>query len=117
MNTFVAIVLSLAPLSAVPVPDRRDDGPRDAELTNTTWIGVDKDWVTTYRFEPGGVLHYSYTTGTFRNGTWRVEGRTLYYEINKKVYEFRGTIYDDTIIGESWNVRGDHWSHILRRRQ
>jgi hypothetical protein len=115
MNALVGLVLPLAPLIAVPAPDWRDAPPRPSVLTNTTWIGVDNEWLTTYRFEPGGVLFYSYSTGTYRNGTWKVDGRTLYFQINDRFYEFRGMIDDDTIIGDAWNIRGDRWRHFLRR--
>jgi hypothetical protein len=114
MKALVGLTISLLGLFPIAVPDRRGEPPREIVLTNTTWTGVDGEWVTTYRFEPDGVLFYSYTTGTYRNGTWRVDGNELYLQINNKFYQFRGTINDDTIVGEAWNVKGDRWRCLLR---
>jgi hypothetical protein len=113
----LANVASLPMVRAVPVPERPPRPQQPIELTGTEWVGEDGQWVTTYRFEPKGVLWYSYRTGTFRNGTWKVHGDTLQIQINDGYYEFRGSIHDGTIVGESWNVRGDRWQHLLRKRR
>jgi hypothetical protein len=111
----VVLLLFAALSDALPVPQRRHDAREQPKLAGTDWVGQDGECVTTYRFEADGTLAYSYPTGSFRNGTWRVDERTLTFEINKGFYEFCGSLDGDTIVGTSWNVRGDRWSHVIRR--
>ena len=108
---------------AQAVPDRLPYEPPPApapvipDLRGTTWTGwndgVKSDWVVL--FEPDGTLNYSYGRSTYRNGTWKLEGITLYYESNGKYAEFQGILQGDVIHGESWNVAGLRWQIHLRR--
>src|SRR5947209_2789460 len=80
----------------------RAEGPGRADLT--------------YKFEPGGVLVYSYNGTTYRNGTWEQTGDRLYFEMNKKYCECRATIHGDRIEGQSWNKAGARWPTVMVRR-
>lgn len=86
------------------------------EMAGTRWYGSDiesGDWEIT--FEKGGKITYTYKGRTFRNGSWQWQGDALYFETNKKYYEFRGTLQGNSIDGESWNVKGIRWHTSMYR--
>jgi hypothetical protein len=107
--------MAVPALVAVPVPHRRGDDDRTPDLTGTTWEGQDGQYFTRFVFEPGGVLFYSYKNGTFRSGSWKVEGNALYFEMNQRFREFKGTVQGDTITGDSWNQPGMRWQTTIRK--
>ncbi len=86
------------------------------ELGGSSWFGSDiesGDWEIT--FEKDGRITYSYNGRTFKNGSWQWQGNTLYFETNKKYYEFRGAFQGNLIDGESWNVQGIRWHTSMYR--
>jgi hypothetical protein len=86
------------------------------ELCGSRWFGSDiesGDWEIT--FEKDGAITYTYKGRTFRNGSWQWQGNALYFETNKKFYEFRGTLQGNLIDGESWNVKGIRWHTSMYR--
>jgi hypothetical protein len=91
--------------------------PLTIDLRGTTWSGyndaVKANW--TVLFEPDGNFSYSYGGASYRIGTWKVEGNSLYYETNKKYAEFQGVIVGNTIQGQGWNVAGLRWQILLNR--
>jgi hypothetical protein len=103
------------PLYEPPTPPQ----PQSFDLRGTTWTGycsaVGADWIA--HFESDGTLRYSYKGATYVNGTWKVEGNSLYFETNKRYSEFRGEIRANSISGECWNTEGDRWRIELRRCQ
>lgn len=108
-------ILVLA-LSVGSVPPSEESGQTVQSLEGTTWAGDGAVAFTIYRFERGGVLGYSYNNSSYRNGTWKQEGDSLYFECNKKYYEFRGTIRDNEITGQSWNIKGGKWNLRFERQ-
>src|SRR5437870_808211 len=74
------------------------------ELRGTTWEG--QDHVPNYRitFESDGTVTYGYNKKFNRGGSWTFDGANLYFEVNKKFREFKGTVDGRTIKGDSWNV-------------
>ena len=104
------VLLFSAPAGANP---NLDDPDMPVKLEGTTWVGQDGEYVTTFRFDKGGVLTYAYVNGTYRNGTWKQTGDKLYFEMNNKFREFRGTIKGEKIEGNSWNIRDMKWKTVI----
>jgi hypothetical protein len=117
-------LLLLVPAAAVAAPWARahEDAlslfPRSGapRVEGTTWSGTDGDGPMTFTFEPGGVLRYTYQAGTFRNGTWKQTGRSVYIEMNNKFAERRGTLRGNRLTGDAWNVQGLKWSFDVSRK-
>ena len=108
-------------LSGAPNPDRRPVAADDApvpDLTGTVWVGLDLDDVTTFRFAKGGKLVYTYNGVLYQNGTWKQDGRNIYFEMNQKFREFKGNFKgerNEIIDGDSWNVRDKRWHTTIYR--
>lgn len=118
----VWLALSLGIAHAVPArplyePPDAVRPPAPLNLRGTTWQG--KDHVDNYRvtFEADGTLSYGHGGRTNRGGSWVLEGSSLYWEVNKKYREFRGTVAGDVLQGESWNKTGKRWQTYLKRVQ
>ncbi len=122
------LVASLACLITAALPDARavparlpyDPSARKHadpfELCGSRWFGSDiesGDWEIT--FEKDGAISYAYNGRTFHNGSWQWQGNALYFETNKKFYEFRGTFQGNLIDGESWNAKGIRWQNSKYR--
>jgi hypothetical protein len=85
------------------------------KIDDTEWVGIDSSdkLITTFRFEKGGVLAYYYNGFTYRNGTWKQDGASVYFEMNKKFREFKGTVKGDEMTGDSWNKKGNKWQTAI----
>lgn len=81
-----------------------------AMLSGSTFFGEGVEGPTTYRFDPGGVLWLKYKNQDYKAGTWKQDGRSIYWESNGKYCEFQGTIDGQVITGKAWNVRGGKWT-------
>jgi hypothetical protein len=96
-----------------PIPGR--DGQYEfagRSVEGTVWKGECSDEpnvVFIARFERGGVLCYTCRSGTYRNGTWKQDGASIYMETNNRYAEFRGVLRGDRITGEAANVAGLKW--------
>lgn len=80
-------------------------------LEGTIWSGIDsggKSFV--YEFSPDGVLKYTTEAGTFTNGSWKQDGKLVYFEINNKYAEGEGVISDNLMTGNGWNQAGYKWT-------
>lgn len=80
-------------------------------LEGTIWSGVDsggKSFV--YEFLPNGVLKFTVETGTFTDGSWKQDGKLVYFEINNKYAEGEGVISDNLMTGNGWNQAGYKWT-------
>jgi len=84
-------------------------------IDDTEWVGIDSSdkLITTFRFEKSGVLAYYYNGTSYRNGTWKQDGTTIYFETNGKFREFRGKVKGDEIKGDSWNIKGHEWETVI----
>jgi len=106
-TALLASILVLGTALAAPAPfPREKKQPQVPSLAGTTWAGDGPDAPTTYYFDPNGTLTYSYSKRTYSNGTWKQEGKRVYWESNKRYYEFEGTIEGNTITGTGRNVAG-----------
>jgi len=91
--------------------------PTVAPVAGSQWFGkcyVNNLWII---FEPNGTLTYGYDMNKWKGGSWKLEGNALYFEMNQKYLEFRGTVTGDMIQGEAWNVQGSRWQTLLARTQ
>lgn len=80
-------------------------------IEGTIWSGVDsggKSFV--YEFLPDGVLKYTTETGTFTDGSWKQDGKLIYFEMNNKYAEGEGIISDNLMTGNGWNQVGYKWT-------
>ena len=94
--------------------------PKEVEsVAGTVWEGDDGPIAPdiSIQFEAGGVLSYSRNGASFRNGTWKQTGDSVYFEMNDKFQECQATIRGDRIEGDSWNVSGEKWKTSLRKKQ
>jgi hypothetical protein len=119
-STWLTITLGVAhavparplyvPPSIAPIPPTQY-----ADLRGTTWLG--KDFVDDYRitFESDGTVTHGYNGKSRRGGSWTQHGNAIYFEVNKKYREFKGSVQGDTLQGDSWNVTGKRWQTRLRR--
>ncbi len=90
-------------------------------VEGTVWVGSDVCGPQVYRFEPGGILSYSYPDGngvmnTYRNGTWKQSGSSIYMETNQRFSERKGIIRDREMKGEGWNIHGQKWKWNARKQ-
>jgi hypothetical protein len=109
-------LLALA-LTVAWAPAAAQDDDEVRGLAGTVWVGPDGEYVTTMRFERGGVLAYAYDNRSYRNGKWKQTGKKLYFEMNDKYRECEATIDGDTIRGRSWNKTDKKWTTTLYRYQ
>jgi hypothetical protein len=81
------------------------------QLAGTTWEGEETPGGRyEYTFHPDGTLEYDYSTGRFRNGTWRQDGDSVYMEMNGQYAENKGTIRGQRMEGSGSNVNGLRWT-------
>ena len=115
--THAWLVLALSAAQAVParLPYGPPETPPPLDLRGTTWLG--QDHVANYRitFESDGTLTYGYNHNFHRGGSWALEGNKVYFEVNKKYREFKGTVTGNMLQGDSWNVAGTRWQTLLQR--
>jgi hypothetical protein len=114
------LALAIGMTHAAPERPRYEppDAPKEAprfKLDETTWEG--QDFVPNYRitFHADGTVTHGYNQRANRGGSWTFDGTNLYFEVNKKYREFKGTVVGDTIKGNSWNVKGKRWDTNLKR--
>lgn len=89
--------------------------PPKLDLRGTKWLG--KDFVDNYHvtFESDGTLTYGYNKGSSRGGSWTFDGLNLYWEVNNKYREFKGTVTGGVLVGDSWNKTGKRWQTHMNR--
>lgn len=115
----VALLVPVVSIASVPSPSPKETRLLPLiPLMGTTWVGHSDavDAEMTVRFEPGGVLEYRYRSQTFRNGTWTQKGEEVYFETNKKYWEFKGRMKGRVITGRSWNCQGGRWDLTIEHQ-
>jgi hypothetical protein len=114
---FVWIVLATSLAHTAPAQPRYEppELPTFIDLRGTSWQG--QDHVANYRvtFESDGTLTFGYNNKFNRGGSWALDGNKLYFEVNKKYREFKGTVNGSSLQGDSWNVTGKRWQTNLQR--
>jgi hypothetical protein len=82
-----------------------------ASIAGTTWVGPDTmGRHYTYEFLTDGTMHYTYENGSFKDGTWKQDGDSIYMSINNKFSERQGRITGSHMQGDAWNVKGQKWT-------
>jgi hypothetical protein len=79
----------------------------DSSVSETTWSGNDI-WgkpIALY-FAADGSLTYKTQTGIWTNATWKQEGSNIYFEINNRFVEQRGSIHGDEMAGDGITKQG-----------
>ncbi len=105
-------VLHAAPARLPYVPEKLPAPPQELDLRGTTWDSRLKAEDRMFVFHSDGTLHFG---GNTEKSSWRVEGNTVYVEINNGYRFFRGTVQGDVMEGESWNIAGSRWTTRLER--
>lgn len=112
----VCLIFLAASATSAPIP--REDQFPPVPLAGSTWEGdgvVAKP--TVYEFHPNGRITMSYNGNRYVNiGTWRQDGRSVYWEANNRYCEFEGTLTGTTITGRSWNKPGGKWTLTVKRK-
>lgn len=103
-------------VGGAPVP--REDMRPPLPLAGSVWEG---DGVVTtptvYEFHTDGHLTMTHSGRRYINvGTWKQDGRKVYWEANEKYCEFEGTVTGTTIKGRSWNKPGGKWELTIKRK-
>lgn len=78
-------------------------------LEGTVWVGNDTGERIVYEFQKGGILKYTYSTGSFTNATWKQDGNSIYMEFNNKIFEYKGTIDCNMMTGDA-SRSGSTWT-------
>lgn len=101
---------------AVPARPRYERAPqpsKTAELCGSVWDSKDVAEDRLIHFARDGGLIFG--VNQTRNGSWRLEGNIVYFEINDGYRMFRGVLLGDRIHGESCNVDATRWQTTLFR--
>ena len=106
---------------ALAVPARplyepaRPAAPAALDLRGSTWFGKTYEKADmTILFEPTGRISWTHTNSTYTTGSWTLQGNSVYFEMNNKYCEFRGTLTGNVIDGTSTNVNGLRWRTVLQ---
>jgi hypothetical protein len=110
-------ILALGIAQAVPArplyePPDPPNPPPMLDLNETLWKGAEAADQYILFHADGTLSFFPQSRG---GGSWKKEGNTVYFEINKGYREFRGSIQGDIIQGDSWNVAGKRWNTVLKR--
>jgi len=80
-------------------------------VSGTTWVGADSDGdYYEYTFQADGALHYKSPSGFWKNGNWKQDGDSIYFETNNKYSEYQGHISGTHMEGHAWNVKDRKWT-------
>lgn len=106
----LAFLAFVAAAPAAPAPFLLKKKPALLRLEGTVWHGDGVVGKTTYRFLPGGSMHYTYSRRTYRTGKWRQEGNKVYWEMNSRYCWFEGEFQGEQMQGVARNRPGGRWA-------
>lgn len=87
-----------------------------ADVINNAWTGTDSEGDHyEFHFQSDGSLHYTSPAGSYTNGTWKLDGSSIYFEINQRYSEYKGTLSKDEMSGEASNRQGKKWKWSIRK--
>ncbi len=113
ITTLIALLVFALPISAAPVPKAVKAKSSAPPLTGTKWSGVHtvSDLGTIeYEFKDGGTLDYlSKGAASRTTGTWKQDGDTLTWSVNKGYATDTLTWQDGVYEGTASNVKGVTW--------
>jgi len=87
------------------------------EVAGSTWSGTDI-WgkpISLY-FADDGSLTYKTSSGIWTTGSWRIEESGVYFEMNKKFVEHKGSIRGNEMSGEGWLKQGYKGNWLVTRQ-
>jgi hypothetical protein len=109
------VILLAAGATAAPVPREAQRPP--IPLAGTVWDGDGVCGPTVYEFHPDGMMSITHGNHRYENtGTWRQNGRDIYWETCGQYCEFLGTQTGSSITGRSWNKPGGEWTLKVQRK-
>ena len=121
---FIWFTTVLSTLSAAPARPLYEppDPPKPLPaftMAGSYWYGkcyADNFWMI---FEEGGTINWGYGSLDAKkagsHGSWKLDANQLYFEMNGKVLEFRGTMDGQVIQGGASNKDGYSYPTLLRR--
>ena len=92
-----------------------DFKPKGEPLAGTTWKRRGVCGETVYTFEKDGRLTYSYGSSCWPNGTWKLDGYKLTWDVNLRYAWFSGTVKDGVITGTAENVTTKTWALTYKK--
>lgn len=120
---YVLMLIGLGVLDAAPARPLYDPPPPPKQaapfsLAGTYWFGkcyVDNFWII---FEEQGTINWGYgqldAKKAGSTGTWKLEGKKVYFEFNKKTLEFEGTTDGVIMEGLTFNNSGSRYPTALK---
>lgn len=87
------------------------------EVAESTWSGKDI-WGTpiSLYFAGDGSLAYKTSSGIWTNGSWRIDGSDVYFEMNGAFVENKGIVREGEMSGEGWTKKGYKGNWFLTRQ-
>ena len=86
-------------------------------LIGTTWIyNADNKYMTEIEFLDDKKLAFTELGIRSTNAHWEQNGNSVYFEINNKYAQYKGTISISTISGEAQNIKGERWIWSANKR-
>ncbi len=67
-------------------------------------------------FVGDGTLTYKTPSGIWTVATWRQENNNIYFEMNNKFVEHRGTIHGNEMSGEGWTIKGHRGTWSVKKQ-
>lgn len=85
-------------------------------VAGSTWSGNDiwEKPISLY-FADDGSLAYQISSGVWINGSWRLDESGMYFEMNNKFVEYKGTVRENEMRGEGWSKQGYKGSWSLTK--
>ena len=88
------------------------------DLSGTRWLGTESpeelgNWI--FLLRPDGIVEYQQHDIELEDGRWRIEGSTIYMELNEQYAQYRGTVRHSRMVGEAQNINGDIWTWEAQR--
>lgn len=87
------------------------------EVAGTTWSGTDI-WgkpISLY-FADDGSLTYRTSSGIWTTASWRLDESGIYFEMNNKFVEHKGSIHGNEMSGEGWIKQGHKGNWLVTRQ-
>jgi hypothetical protein len=116
-NTVISALLTLAVGLLMTASAQNARAQSAISVSGTTWVGTDSDGdYYEYTFQADGALYYKSPSGFWKNGTWKQDGNSIYFETNNKYSEYQGRISSTHMEGNAWNIKDKHWTWVADLR-
>ena len=114
----LAVLTMAATATAAPVPKVLK--AKVPDMTGTVWVSDESEaklGVIEYTFGEGGKLSWRSGTNTYTAGSWKQDGDTLYWEVNKRYVDYNTTFADGVFVGEAVNKNALKWKITLKPKE